>query len=157
MPVAPSFKGFPQVSEPFIKKGKNYIKVKNEKTGTIREVRLYSEEEFSKLFLKKKKDEGFKNLKKCRGFSTGPITVIRGNKQEDEYWLGKSNARLAEGIGWYFISTESIPLDIPKHFNLIELTWEEFKDGDNSHMKSPEELAKIISEKEGKPQDEVQY
>ena len=48
--VAPSFQSMTQVSEIYIKNGKNYVNVKNEKTGTIRSVRWYSEKEYYKIY-----------------------------------------------------------------------------------------------------------
>lgn len=48
--VAPSFQAFEVLSEPFFKNGKEYIKVKNPKTGTIREVRNYTEKEYHSAY-----------------------------------------------------------------------------------------------------------
>ena len=58
--VAPSFQTFEVLSEPFLKNGKEYIKVKNPKTGTIREVRNYTEKEYKSAYGSKSKDEPVK-------------------------------------------------------------------------------------------------
>lgn len=152
MPTAPSFQDFEFLSEPFVKNNKLYISVRNPKTGNKREVRWYSEEEYAKQFTIKNAvpdhTKGFPGLKKARGFSKGPILVVRGDKNEDEDWLRMSPARYAMGIRWYFASDDELPTSIPANFNLIPLAWEEFRDGDDQHMKSPEELSKIINQKE---------
>lgn len=152
MPTAPSFQSYTFLSEPFEKNGKMYITVRNPKTNHERDVRWYSDEEYSKQYAVKDAtpdyNKAFKGLKQARGFSNGPITVIRGNKNEDEDWLRMSVARYAMGIGWYFASTDAIPDDTPAHFKLIPLTWEEFRNGDDEHMKAPEELSKLLNQKE---------
>ena len=40
--VAKSFQSMKQMGEPFVEKGKMYVNVQNEKTGTIRKVRWYT-------------------------------------------------------------------------------------------------------------------
>lgn len=152
MPTAPSFQDYEFLSEPFVKNKKLYITVKNPRTGHQRDVRWYSDEEFAKQFTIKDAapdhTKGFLGLKKARGFSEGPILVVRGNKNEDEEWLRASVARYAMGIGWHFASEDALPTSIPAHLNLIPLAWEEFRSGDDQHMKAPEELSKIIHQKE---------
>lgn len=152
LPTAPSFQDFEFLSEPFAKNNKLYISVRNPKTGNKREVRWYSEEEYAKQYGKKETipdhTKAFPNLKKVRGFANGPILVVRGNKNEDEEWLRASDARYAMGIGWHFASEDALPSDVPANFNLIPLAWEEFRSGDDQHMKAPEELSKIINQKE---------
>ena len=39
MPVAKSFQSFEMLTEPYIVSGKQYVKVRNPKTGTERQVR----------------------------------------------------------------------------------------------------------------------
>jgi hypothetical protein len=147
MPVAPSFESYTRLSEPFIKNGKYYIKVKNPKTGTERDVRWYSDSECTKNYNKKIVDEGCPNLKKVRGFANGPILVIRGNKASDEEWLRQSVARYAMGIGWYITSEDTLPSDAPANFKYLLLGWNEFKGKDDYHSKEPKELSEIIESK----------
>ncbi len=54
--VAPSFQSMTVVSEVYIKDGKAYIDVRNEKTGTIRHARWYTEAEYHKAYGNKSKD-----------------------------------------------------------------------------------------------------
>lgn len=164
--VAPSFQNFTIISEIFIKGAKTYVRVRNEKTGNERDVRWYNETEYAKAYGKKIGNaaapgegldaawefywtkEGHEGLKQACGFAAGPILVLRGiRSREDEEWCEKSTARYGVGIGWYFVSTEPIPNDIPAHFNLLLLGWDEFRDGDERHSKRPSQLADIISQK----------
>ena len=131
--TAPSFKDFERVSEPYTKAGRLYVDVKHPSTGNVRSVRLYTEQEFAKAYkqacatsgsasARPAKRHGAIDLKKARGFSAGPITLI---KTKDEEFLNKSNARYACDIGWYFVSTEEIPT-LPSDAQTKLMTWEEF-------------------------------
>lgn len=134
--TAPSFTNYPRESEPYEKGGKMYVDVRHPNTGNVRSVRLYTEKEFNKAYkqacatsgsasagpAKRQSKIGAVNLKKARGFSAGPITLI---KTKDEEFLSKSNARYACDIGWYFVSTEEIPA-LPGDAQTKLMTWEEF-------------------------------
>ena len=128
--TAPSFKDFERVCEPYTKAGRLYVDVKHPNTGNVRSVRLYTEQEFAKAYKQacatsgsaSAKRLGAVDLKKARGFSAGPITLI---KTKDEEFLSKSNARYACDIGWYFVSTEEIPA-LPSDAQTKLMTWEEF-------------------------------
>lgn len=155
MPVAPSFATYKVISEqPFTKNGKLYITVEHPNTHNHRDVRFYSDAEFAKAYGSKiaaKTEPGtFKGLKIARGFEKGPILVVRRNRPEDEDWLGKSPARYAVGIGWYFPSTAEFPTDAPPHLKYLLLSWEEFRDGDDEHMKSPGQISEILQKKANK-------
>lgn len=151
MAVAPSFKDFERLTEPFAENGKWYIVVKHPNTGNSRKVRWYNELEYAKAYadkLTEAEKSGIPNLKSIRGFDNGPIVVIRDLKTAaDESWCEQSIARFAVGIGWHFISTDTLPDDIPSHFKLTLLKWEDFRDGDDTHMKTPDALAAIIDKR----------
>lgn len=143
--VAPSFQAMRIVGETYTKNGKLYVDVKNEKTGTIRSVRWYSEAEYTKSYGEKPSRSSW-NMKHARGFDNGPILVIRNNKPADEEWLKQSCARYAMGIGWHIVSTDLLPADFPPHFNFLLLDWDEFKIDDH-HPKNPADLAAILKAK----------
>lgn len=150
MPVAPSFKDMPVVKPAYEKNGKMYVDVKNLKTGTVRSVRLYTDSEYAKSYgkkLSKSNDDGWDNLKEVRGFSNGPILVIRKNKPSDEEWLRRSVARYAMGVGWYITSTDELPSDAPANFQYLLFSWDEFKGVDDRHAKQPSELSAILDKK----------
>ncbi len=144
--VAPSYQKFEIVSETFLKNNRWYIKVKNPSTNTIKEVRWYTDKEYNKAYGKKQESikDGWQNLKHARGFDNGPILVIRNNTSSDEEWLENSIARYAVSIGWYIISTDTLPADAPSHFHYLLLEWEEFRDRDDYHMKKPAEIEDIL-------------
>lgn len=147
MPVAPSFQSYKQITEtPFPKNGKLYVTVEHPNTKNHRDVRWYSDIEYAKVYGKKPAaTANYGGLKHARGFDNGPILIIRRNRPEDEEWLCQSIARYAVGIGWYIVSTDSLPKDAPNHFKYLLLSWDEFRDGED--MKKPEELTKILNEK----------
>ena len=138
--TAPSFKDFERVSEPYTKAGRLYVDVKHPNTGNVRSVRLYTEQEFAKAYKQAcatsgsasaeapKRHLGAVDLKKARGFSAGPITLIT---TKDKEFLNKSNARYACDVGWYFVSTEEIPA-LPSDAKTKLMTWEEFNGGSKS-------------------------
>ena len=145
--VAPSFQSMKLVSDVYFKNGKHYVDVQNEKTGTVRAVRWYTDAEYAKNYGKKlSTDDGFDGLKHARGFDNGPILVIRGNRANDEEWLRDSIARYAVGIGWYIVSTDTLPEDAPKHFKYLLLGWKEAII-DERHMKKPNDLNALLAEK----------
>ena len=48
--VAPSYQSFDILTEPYTLNNKTYIKVRNPKTGTERQVRFYEPAEYKKAF-----------------------------------------------------------------------------------------------------------
>lgn len=128
--VAPSFTNYPRESEPYEKGGKMYVDVRHPNTGNVRSVRAYTEKEFQKAYAGKavpavassKSYLDRPGIKKARGFSEGPITLI---STKDEEFLNRSNARYGNDVGWYFVSEESIP-EVPEDALLLEMTWEQF-------------------------------
>ena len=149
--VAPSFQTYQMVvAEPFMKNGKLYVTVEHPNTHNHRDVRWYTDTEYAKAYGGKAGGEatnGFSGLKQARGFSRGPIMLIRNTKAADEAWLGASQARYATDIGWYVASTDCFPVKHPEHFRFLFLDWEEFA-ADERHAKSPDELKQIIKSKE---------
>lgn len=148
--VAPSYQEqYTILSEPFFENGKYYVKAKHKNTGNTRKIRWYSDSEYAKTYGKKIKDNGFDNLKEARGFTNGPILVVRKNKVADEEWLRQSVARYAMGIGWYIASTDELPTDYPPHFKFLLLGYNEAII-DERHMKEPKDLAAVLDEKQKK-------
>ena len=148
MNVAPSFKDYTFVGEPFDKGGKQYIHARNPVTGSERDIRVYSDKEYARQYGKVQEPKWLPGgLKYARGFKKGYVTVIRGNRDEDEEWLRASCARWAGGMRWHIASTDEIPEDAPKHFKYIRVTWDECGGGDDYHVKSPEEIKKVIDRK----------
>lgn len=126
--VAKSYQSLEQVGEPYIKNGRQYVQVRT-KSGTLKQVRFYTEKEYLKMYPDEKietedKIIRFKQQKEVLGFGDeGFITIFKGNTYEDKEYFKESKARYARMWGWYFISTDVIPDDLPKDVEPIRLPW----------------------------------
>lgn len=147
MPVAKSFQSFEMLTEPYIVSGKQYVKVRNPKTGTERQVRWYSNSEYNKLYpedkVKEEKTIEVKTQKEVLGFSKGYITIFKGDTYAEIEWFRSSNARYAKWWGWYIISTEEIPQNLPKELSPIRLFWENVGKDDGT-LKSDKEVQEYV-------------
>ena len=131
MPVAKSFQSYEILTpEPYIVSGRQYVRVRNPKTGTERQVRWYSESEYAKLYPEAKEnviqvqDTYFKPQKEVLGFQKGYITIFKGDTYSHLDWFRASIARYTRWWGWYIVSTEEIPTDLPDGLTPIQLPWE---------------------------------
>ena len=124
--VAKSFQSMKQLGEPFCEKGKMYVNVQNEKSGTVRKVRWYTEAEYTKMYGEKVDTPAkvFKTQKQVLGFENGYVTIFKGDTYANLEWFQKSIARYCKWWGWYIVSTETIPFDLPVGIEPIELKWE---------------------------------
>lgn len=124
--VAKSFQSMQQLGEPFLEKDKMYVQVKNEKTGTIRKVRWYTELEYAKMYGEKieKPVSEFIHQKQALGFEKGYITIFKGDTYANLEWFRDSIARYCKWWGWYIVSTDEIPQDIPEGIIPVQLAWE---------------------------------
>lgn len=130
--VALSFQSFEFLTEPYSSNGKMYIRVRNPKTGTERQVRWYNETEFRKLYPKEKveiKNKYYRPRKEVLGFDKGYITVlINADIDKHAEWLAAAKARYHKQWGWYIISTEAIPENHPEEITIKKLLWEEINE-----------------------------
>jgi hypothetical protein len=135
MPVAKSYANLKQINEPFKKNGKMYVTVMTD-TGKQRVVRWYSDTEYARMYpdikIDKTKDPYYKPQKIVLGFEKGYITIFKGVTPENEEWfMHKKECRWAKHWGWYVISTEEVPEDLPIDVKAIKLTWEPMGDKDD--------------------------
>lgn len=141
MAVAKSFTNFEKLGEPFKKNNKMYINVRNQKTGTKRAVRWYTDAEYAKLYPETVLKEIAKPyLKQSLGFSKGYITVLKDADYDDE-WCNKSVARWCGRWGWYIASTDDFPEDCP--FEYKKLYWKDVIK-EEGILKPREEIEQII-------------
>lgn len=130
--VAPSFQNFEFLTEPYSSNGKMYIRVRNPKTGTERQIRWYNDVEFRKLYPKEKveiKNKYYRPRKEVLGFDKGYITVlINADIDKHAEWLAAAKARYHKQWGWYIISTEAIPENHPEEITIKKLLWEEINE-----------------------------
>lgn len=125
--VAKSFQALEQVGEPYSVSGKMYVDVKNAKTGKLRRVRWYTDLEYARLYGKEEKSEAapkFSNQKQALGFENGYVTIFKGDTYANLEWFRHSIARYCKWWGWYIVSTDAIPFDLPAGLEPVELKWE---------------------------------
>lgn len=146
MAVAKSYQNMEIMHEPFQRNGRMYVEVKTSK-GTIKQVRWYSQSEYAKMYPEDKtdktKDPYYKPQKYVLGFDKGYITIFRGVKEEHEEWFKQSICRFARWWGWYVISTEEVPKDLPEGVEPVRLYWEPMDNG-NEWLKEEKEVIKYV-------------
>lgn len=137
MPVAPSYEAYKKIDEPYLKNGKMYIHIEHPRTHNVREARWYSDKEYSKLYpdaAPRSTDPYFKPQKEVLGFTKGYITIFKGDTYSHLDWFRLSICRYAKWWGWYLISTEEMPEDLPDNLEPIRLSWETVGD-ENGNLK----------------------
>lgn len=143
MAVAKSFQSLIQQGEPYSKSGRMYVKLLNEKTGTIREARWYTDAEYAKLYPEAQKTAAASvsgSQKQALGFDKGYITIFKGDTYANLEWFQQSIARYTRLWGWYIVSTDEIPADLPEGVTPVQLDWE--KVGLDSGVLKPEDKVK---------------
>lgn len=133
--VAKSYQGLPIVEEPYIKSGKSYCKVRL-KSGNLKEVRVYTEREYEKMYpLPKPK---WAPQRKMLGFGDeGYIIIFTGADKHEEYF-NKSNARYHRIWGWYVPSNETVPI-LPEGVAAVVLPWSNVG-GENGELYSEDDV-----------------
>ena len=134
--VAKSYMELPKVGDVFISAGKKYINVQL-KSGKTKTVRVYSEAEYKKLYpevsaVPASTDPYYKPQKEVLGFTKGYITIFKGDTYANLDWFRLSIARYARWWGWYIISTEEVPEDLPMGLKPVRLYWEAVGQEDGS-------------------------
>lgn len=145
--VAKSYQDLPKVGEVFISSGRQYINVQL-KSGKLKMVRVYSKVEYAKMY----PDEAvptngipsyLKGQKKALGFENGYITIFKGDTYGNLGWFQKSIARYARLWGWYIVSTDEIPDDLPATVTPVRLNWEDVSDNGET-LKNETEVIKFV-------------
>lgn len=126
--VAKSYQDLPKVGEVFISSGRQYINVQL-KSGKLKTVRVYSDAEYHKMYpevavVDHFNDPYYKSQKEVLGFTKGYITIFKGDTYAEIDWFRESIARYARWWGWYIVSTEEVPTDLPDGIAPVQLPWE---------------------------------
>jgi hypothetical protein len=145
--VAKSYQKLEQVGEPFLSNGRYYVQIKTLK-GVLKIVRWYSTKEYAKMYPnepvpKEEEVNRIKTQKEVLGFSKGYITIFKGNTYEDKEYFKMNHARYSCLWGWYFISTDEIPEDLPADVEPIRLNWELVGNEDET-LKSEKEVSEVV-------------
>lgn len=128
MLVAKSYQELEIVGDVFVSSGRQYVNVRL-KSGKLKTVRVYSEAEYRKMYpeviaVDRSADLYRKPQKEVLGFAKGYITIFKGDTYAEVDWFRASIARYARWWGWYIISTEEIPNDLPDGLEPIQLPWD---------------------------------
>lgn len=167
--VAKSYQNLEIIGEPFSSKGRLYVQVKT-KSGVLKTVRWYSEKEYMKMYPNDtiedtEKFKRIKTQKETLGFEKGYITIFKGNPYEDKEYFQMSTARYSRLWGWYFISTDELPKDIPEDVIPITLPWEMVGNSNEELKTESEVIAAVesliydpdISEYQGKVGERLEF
>lgn len=138
--VAKSYKNLEQVGEPYSSNGRQYIQVRLA-NGSLKTVRWYTEREYQKMYPDETVETPL-NQKRMFGFDNGYITIFKGNTYEDREWFKLSSARYCRYWGWYFVSTENLPENIPEDVIPIRLMWDQVSE--NDRLFSEDKIKKIV-------------
>lgn len=126
--IAPSFQNFEQLCEPYQVSGKMYVRVRNPKTHTERQVRWYTDAEYAKAYPAARVEPKAKEYtcqKHALGFDKGYITLFKGETFPHLEWFQQTKAcRFTRLWGWFVASEDEIPTDIPEGIELVRLPWE---------------------------------
>jgi hypothetical protein len=128
MPVAKSYQELEIVGDVFVSSGRQYVNVKL-KSGKLKTVRWYSDAEYRKMYpeavaVARSTDPFSKSQKEVLGFAKGYITIFKGDTYSEIDWFRASIARYTRWWGWYIVSTEEVPTDLPEGITPIQLPWE---------------------------------
>ena len=128
MAVAKSYQELEIVGDVFVSSGRQYVNVKL-KSGKLKTVRWYSDAEYRKMYpetvaVDRSADPYYKPQKEVLGFTKGYITIFKGDTYSEIDWFRASIARYTRWWGWYIISTEEVPADLPEGITPIQLPWE---------------------------------
>lgn len=99
------------------------------KNGNIKTVRWYNEKEYAKAFPSKEpaaaRSTVASSQKTALGFTEGYITIFKGDVAAHNDWFQeRKECRYTRLWGWYVISTEQVPEDLPNGVTAVRLPWE---------------------------------
>ena len=135
--VAKSYQGLPVVEEPYNKGGKTYCKVKM-KSGAAKEVRVYSQKEYEKMY--PAPAPKWKPQREILGFGEDGYILIFNNAPEFERFYEEGPMRYHTTFGWYLPSSETVPV-LPNGVIPRVLRWETVG-GDNGELFEANKLKK---------------
>lgn len=147
--VAKSYEGLEKIGEPYLKSGRSYIKVLT-KTGQEKEVRVYTEKEYTKMYPEAKVSANSKPYgpqMNCLGWRDADdfITIFCGNVVKNgTFFENYKPARYHKIWGWYLVGGILPNYEIlPERVYPVCLPWYEVGNEDG-YLKSDEEVTKVV-------------
>ena len=118
--VAKSYQGLPIAEAPYEKNKKLYCKVQM-KNGSLKEVRVYTQKEYEKMY--PAPPAKWKPQRELLGFGEDGYILIFNNAPEFEEFYEKGPMRYHRVFGWYLPSSETVPV-LPAGIVPKVLPWE---------------------------------
>ena len=128
MSVAPSYRSYKILTEPYQENNKWYVDIEHPNTHKVRKARWYdAEEQDSGAF------KPIRPLKDVLGFSSGSILIFRGDIEQLEDWFKESPCRYHNYWGWFLASEDMGEICFfPAGIEPIELQWSDISKDDNN-------------------------
>lgn len=172
--VAKSYQAWEKLTDVFYENNRAYVNVRSP-AGSDRKVRAYTPQEYKRLYGETcaspltpsgeaPKTQG-PVVKNILGFQEGYIWIFRGDIDNAEYWFERTpECRFHVLFGWYIVSTEEIPFDIPSCIQSVKLPWDAVGNEDGTLKPKTivqQALNGIVyadspSEFQGKPNDRIE-
>lgn len=132
--VAKSYQKWEKLTDVYFINNRAYVKVRSPQ-GSDRQVRAYTPTEYKRLYGDTcaspltPDDEATKPqghiVKNILGFQEGYIWIFKGDLDNAEYWFERTpECRFHVLWGWYIVSTETVPFDIPSCIHSVKLPWD---------------------------------
>lgn len=142
MPTAKSYADLPIIGEPYIVNKRSYVNVKT-KSGKEKAVRWYTDAEYAKMYAQTSASEQHtsgihRTYKEVLGFDKGYITLFKGNTYAHMDWFHVAPTRYSNVWGWYLVSTDEIPEDMPEDLTPVKLYWKDISKSDEEIIPIPE-------------------
>lgn len=118
--VAKTYQGLPVVQEPYEKNKKMYCKVRM-KSGSDKEVRVYSQKEYDKMY--PAPAPKWKPQRDMLGFGEDGFILVFNNAPEFEEFYERGPFRFHRVFGWYLPGNEIVPALLPGIVPKV-LSWE---------------------------------
>jgi hypothetical protein len=128
MAVAPSYKTYKILTEPYEVNGKLYVDIEHPNTHNVRRARWYDAIEQDEPTGKP-----LRALKDVLGFSLGSIQIFRGDIEQLEDWFKESPCRYHNYWGWFLASEDADKIAFfPAGIEALELPWDLISKDDNT-------------------------
>ena len=124
MPVAKNYENYPQLCEPYNSHNRLYVKISI--NGNPVEVRFYTDKEYAEMYAVPL------SPKETLGFSSGFITLFRGEVTSYVDWFKKIGAKYHQVFGWYLASATVNEDELPQGLQTYRLNWEDLLNADGS-------------------------
>ena len=118
--VAKTYQGLPVVQEPYERNKKMYCKVRM-KSGSEKEVRVYSQKEYDKMY--PAPAPKWKPQRDMLGFGEDGFILVFNNAPEFEEFYERGPFRFHRVFGWYLPGNEIVPALLPGIVPKV-LSWE---------------------------------